>query len=129
ELFALGLSASRRGDMTVAARAQDALGQRARDPREGDLRPAIAIMERELAALVALAAGRRDDSIAILEAAAAAEKQMPAPLGLPAPIKPAPELLGEVLIDIGRPADAIPRFESTLERNANRSLSVLGIAR
>jgi tetratricopeptide (TPR) repeat protein len=129
ELFALGVSAARSGNVTVAARAQDALGLRARDPREGDLQPAIAIMERELAALVALAAGRRDESIALLRGAAAAEAQLPPPLGLPAPIKPASELLGEVLIEIGRPADAIDPFTSTLDRYANRSLSVLGLAR
>jgi predicted Zn-dependent protease len=44
-------------------------------------------------------------------------------------VKPAPELLGEVLVEIGRPADAIEFFTATLRRHANRSLSVLGLAR
>lgn len=65
----------------------------------------------------------------MLRAAADAEAQLPAPLGLPAPIKPAPELLGEILLEAGRPAEAIASFETALRRNANRSLSVLGIAR
>ena len=129
ELFAIGVSAARTGNAELAERARHALGLRAQDPREGDLRPAIAIMERELAALIALGAGRQDESVALLRAAAAAEAQLPAPLGLPAPIKPAPELLGEVLTEIGRPADAIGSFETTLERDANRSLSILGRAR
>ena len=129
ELFAIGVSAARTGNATLAERARGALGERALDPREGDLRPAIAIMERELAALMALSAGRRDESIALLRAAADAEMTLPAPLGLPAPIKPAPELLGEVLTEIGRPAEAIAPFEAALTRNANRSLSVLGLAR
>jgi tetratricopeptide (TPR) repeat protein len=129
ELFAIGVSAARSGNADVAERARNALSQRAQDRREGDLRPAIAIMERELAALIALGAGRRDDAIALLRAAADAEAQLPAPLGLPAPIKPAPELLGEVLIEVGRPAEATPWFETALRRNANRSLSVLGLAR
>ena len=97
--------------------------------KEGDLRPAIAIMEREIAALIALADGRRDEAVAILQSAAQAESILPAPLGLPAPIKPAPELLGEVLIETGRPGDAITHFESVLRLHANRSLSVLGLAR
>lgn len=129
ELFALGASAARTGNATVAARAEEALRQRAEDPREGDLRPAIAIMARELTALVALAGGRTDDAVATLRDAASAEARLPPPLGLPAPIKPAPELLGEVLTEAGRPAEAIASFEASLERNANRSLSVLGIAR
>ena len=53
----------------------------------------------------------------------------PAPPGLPAPIKPGAGLLGEVLIEIGRPGDAIAPFESVLRLRANRSLSVLGLAR
>jgi tetratricopeptide (TPR) repeat protein len=129
ELFAIGASAARSGNRPLAERAQQALGERANDPREGDLRPAIAIMEREVAALLALAAGRRDEAIATLQAAADAEARMPAPLGLPAPPKPASELLGEVLIETGRPAQAIAAFQATLERNRNRSLSVLGLAR
>jgi tetratricopeptide (TPR) repeat protein len=129
ELFAIGVSAARTGSATLAERARHALGEHALDPREGDLRPAIAIMERELAALVALGAGRRDESIALLRAAADAEMKLPAPLGLPAPIKPAPELLGEVLTEIGRPAEAIAPFEAALTRHANRSSSVLGLAR
>ena len=129
ELFAIGVSAARTGNAELAERARHAMSLRAQDPREGDLRPAIAIMERELAALIALGAGRQDESVALLRAAAAEEAQLPAPLGLPAPIKPAPELLGEVLTEIGRPADAIGYFETTLERDANRSLSILGLAR
>src|SRR5206468_6631603 len=66
ELFAIGLSAARSRNPTLASRAVEALGQRAQDPREGDLRPAIAIMTQELTGLVALADGRRDDGIGTL---------------------------------------------------------------
>src|SRR5262249_51694098 len=65
ELFAIGVSAARSGNAAFAERARNALSQRSQDPREGDLRPAIAIMERELAALIALGSGRRDESIAL----------------------------------------------------------------
>jgi hypothetical protein len=129
ELFAIGISAARSGNQVLAERARQALGERAKDPREGDLLPAITIMEREVAALIALAAGRRDEAVGILKAAADAEAKLPAPLGLPAPIKPAPELLGEVLVEVGRPADAIAAFGAALRRHANRSSSLLGLAR
>ena len=129
ELFAIGLSAANSGGAARAERARGVLAERARDPREGDLRPAIAIMERELAAAIAHAAGRVDDAVGILREAADQESRLPAPLGLPAPIKPAAELLGEVLLVVGRPADAAPFFEQALARNRNRSRSVLGLAR
>ena len=123
------MSAAHAGDAARAERARGGLADRAQDPREGDLRPAIALMEREVAAAIAHAAGRGDEAVRILQAAAEREAQLPPPLGLPAPIKPAPELLGEVLIALGRPVEAVPFFEQALRRNPNRSLSVLGLAR
>jgi tetratricopeptide (TPR) repeat protein len=129
ELFALGVSAARTGDASLAGMARQALAERAQSEREGDLRPAIAIMEREVAAVIELAAGRRDQAVEILQAAARSELQLPPPFGLPEPIKPAPELLGEVMLQVGRPRDAIEPFDQALRRNANRSSSVLGLAR
>jgi tetratricopeptide (TPR) repeat protein len=129
ELFAIGMSAAYGGDATRAERARGGLAERAQDPREGDLRPAIALLELEVAGAIAHAAGRGDEAVRILQAAAEREAQLPPPLGLPAPIKPAPELLGEVLVTLGRPVEAIPLFEQALRRYPNRSLSVLGLAR
>ncbi|MEX2272840.1 MAG: hypothetical protein WD690_15315 [Vicinamibacterales bacterium] len=129
ELFAIGISAARSGNGPLAELARQGLATRAQSEQEGDLRPAIAIMEREVAALIELAAGRREQAVEILEAATQAELKLPPPLGLPAPIKPAPELLGEVLLELGRPAEAIAPFRQALSRNANRTLSRLGLAR
>ena len=129
ELYAIGVSAARSGNASLAELARQGLATRSQSPQEGDLRPAIAIMERQVAAMIELAAGRGERAIDILRAATDAELQLPPPLGLPAPIKPAPELLGETLLELGRPAEAIDPFRRALERNANRSLSVLGWAR
>ena len=129
ELYAIGVSAARSGNPSLAELARQQLAARSQSEQEGDLRPAIAIMEREVAAVIEFAAGRGEQAVGILRAAAEAELKLPPPLGLPAPIKPAPELLGEILLELGRPADAIDPFRRALERNANRSLSVLGLAR
>jgi tetratricopeptide (TPR) repeat protein len=129
ELFAIGLGAARTNSADVAERARAALAARVGDEREGDLRPAIAIMERAVAATIAFASGRRDEALAILRAAADEEARLPAPLGLPEPIKPAPELLGELLIEAGRAADADAFFAASLRRNRKRTLSLAGRAR
>ena len=50
ELLAIGLSAARTGNAQLAEIARGALATRAQSDQEGDLRPAIAIMEREVAA-------------------------------------------------------------------------------
>jgi tetratricopeptide (TPR) repeat protein len=129
ELFVIGVSAARTGNIPAARTVRERLADRTTAPEEGDMRPAIAIMERELAALIELAGGRTEEAVGLLETAAQAELSLPLPLGLPAPIKPAPELLGEVLLEVGRPRDAIPHFEAELRLHPNRSLSVLGLAR
>ena len=129
DLFAIGASNAKLGQLDRAEIVRKALAARADSPQEGDLRPAIAIMEREVAALIEIASARIDQGIAILRDAARAESQLPPPLGLPAPVKPAPELLGEVLLDARKPREAVDAFEQTLRRHPNRSLSVLGIAR
>jgi tetratricopeptide (TPR) repeat protein len=129
ELFAIGISAARGGNPDLAQRARQGLADRVNDPREGDLRPAIAVMERELAGIIELTAGRRAEAVSILRSAAESEADLPPPLGLPQPIKPAPELLGEVLIEVGRPAEAVAFFERTLRRHPNRTASVVGLAR
>lgn len=129
ELFAIGMSAAQSQNAPLAEMARGALAERAKSPKEGDMRPVIAVMEREVAAMIALAAGRRDEAITILRAAAIAEQQLPPPLGPPKPIKPAPELLGEVLLDFNQPQEARDAFRQALARNPNRSLSVLGLAR
>ena len=87
-------------------------------------------MERQVAAVIELAAGRGERAVEILRGRHATPScSCRRRSGLPAPIKPAPELLGEVLLELGRPAEAIDPFRQALERNANRTLSVLGLAR
>ena len=39
------------------------------------------------------------------------------------------ELYGEILLDLGQPADAIEKFETSLVRMPNRPRSLLGLAR
>jgi tetratricopeptide (TPR) repeat protein len=129
DLFAIGMAAAYTGNLTAARTVQQTLAARSRAAEEGDLRPAIAIMEREMAALIMRAGGARNEAVELLRAAARDELALPAPLGLPAPIKPAPELLGEVLLEAGQPREAAEAFDSALARHPNRSLSVLGRAR
>jgi len=116
ELFAIGMSAARAGNATLAERARQALAERAHDPREGDLRPAVALMEREVAALVALAARRGEEAVGILQAAAQSEAQLPPPLACRNRSSRRRELLGEVLIELGRPAEAVDFFRQALRR-------------
>ena len=54
---------------------------------------------------------------------------MPKPIGRPFPVKDANELFGELLLQAGRPKEAVIWFNRALARTLNRSKAVLGLAR
>ena len=95
----------------------------------------IEIMALEAAGMAELARGNHDAAVKKLEQAAAIEESMDPPSGPPGeqetdpPIKPAHELLGEVLLESGRPADAAKQFAIGLERTPNRPRLLVGAAR
>lgn len=129
ELFAVGIGAAQRGDLGTATRARQRMLQMAGEDRYRSRRDALLVMERSLAALIHLHDGRGDEAVALMEEAMAFDKRLPPPAGPPQPIKPAPEIFGEVLLAVGRPKEAAAQFDAALTRWQNRSASVLGLAR
>ncbi len=87
------------------------------------------IIAREIEALLALHAGDAGRALELLNEAIEDETSRPAYYGPPHVPKPADELMGEVLLALGRPAEAIVMFEQSLGRHTNRTLSLLGLAR
>jgi len=120
-LFARGLAAVRAGDPAGA----EALAARLAEDEGAESR----VMALELEGLALLARERPDEAVARLTAAAELEATMPPPSGPPEPPKPAHELLGETLLDLGRPAEAADAFAASLRRTPRRPASLLGAAR
>jgi cytochrome c-type biogenesis protein CcmH/NrfG len=89
----------------------------------------VAIMEREVEAAARLAQGQNEESVRLAKEAVDIELTLSAPSGPPDPIKPALELLGDVLLDAGRASDAARAYEEQLLRTPNRTPSVKGLAR
>ena len=56
------------------------------------------------------------------------EESMRPPNGAADPVKPSHELLGEVLLQIGKPAEAAAAFDTSLVRMPNRARSLHGSA-
>ena len=75
------------------------------------------------------AAGRRDEGIAQLRAAADAEDSTDKAAVTPGPLAPARELLGYMLLDAGRSRDALVAFEATMKKEPNRFRGAYGAAR
>jgi hypothetical protein len=94
-----------------------------------DAGKSVRIMHREIKALIALAKGEKDAAVALLKEAAGIEESMRPPNGAADPIKPAHELLGEVLLEQGKPSEAAAAFDTTLLRMPNRARSLIGSAR
>jgi tetratricopeptide (TPR) repeat protein len=129
ELFALGMSAVKLGDGARAQAAVDLLRKAAGPEQDAELREQVAIMLIELHALVVFADNRRDEAFKAMADAIELQARMPRPIGRPYPVKGADELYGELLLQAGRPKEAVTWFERALVRTPNRSRAVLGLAR
>jgi len=88
-----------------------------------------AILDRETQALTLIGRDRTEDALDLLNTAAADEQAMPIEFGPPFVDQPASELLGDVLLAIDRPADAITAYEAALVRAPKRTAPLLGLAR
>ncbi len=124
ELLATGLSAVRTGDLAAAREAEAALAARAADGGAQDR-----IAHAEVAASIRAAEGHADGAVAAMDEAIAIVETLRPPNGAASPIKPPYELYGEILLQLGRPDDALEKFETSLLRMPNRMRSLLGAAR
>jgi tetratricopeptide (TPR) repeat protein len=130
--YIVGVSAAKTGDMGTAEQAEAAL--RAAREKAASAGPNAyaaklpAIREKELGAIVRWAKGQKDEALALAKEAADLERSTDAPSGPPEPIKPAPELYGELLLAAGKPREAAQAFEQQLLRTPNRTPSVKGLA-
>ena len=83
----------------------------------------------ELRAAIKAADGGADEALALLRQAAAVEDTMAVAFGPPDVVKPAHELLGELLLAQGKPAEAQQAFVRSLTLAPRRAASLLGLAR
>jgi len=90
---------------------------------------AAQVMAQQLEAILLFSEGRREEALVLARQAAVVEDGMSFEFGPPVPVKPAHELVGEMLMDLRRPREAIPAFETSLKRNPRRALSLLGLGR
>jgi tetratricopeptide (TPR) repeat protein len=87
------------------------------------------VMAQQLEALLLFSEGRREEALVLARQAAVVEAGLPFEFGPPVPVKPVNEQVGEMLMDLRRPKEAMEAFELSLKRNPKRALSLLGLAR
>lgn len=83
----------------------------------------------QLRGLLDLARGDEVAGLKSLQESTRIQEKMPLAYGPPSPVKPPHELLGEVLLKLGRYAEASTAFDKALEFAPKRALSLLGAAR
>ncbi len=130
--FARGLGAARVGDTSAARAAVSALEQirdRLRAARESYWAGQVEIQWRAASAWLALAEGRKAEAIAGMRVAVELEEGTEKNAITPGLIAPARELLGEMLLEVQGPGQALTEFAATLQREPDRFRALLGAAR
>jgi hypothetical protein len=120
-----GNPAAARADVEKLAQLRDKL-QAAKDPYWTQQ---VEIQRRVATAWITFAEGRKDEALAQLREAADMEDATEKSAVSPGPLRPARELLGEMLLEMNRPADASAAFDVTLKKEPGRFRALHGAAR
>jgi hypothetical protein len=130
--FARALGAARSGEIAVAKDAVDELQKdinRLTSEKESYWVEQVSIQKLGASAWIALAEDDRDGALASMREAADREDRTEKSAITPGPLAPARELLGEMLLQIKRPKDALVEFKKTMAKEPNRFRGVAGAAR
>jgi tetratricopeptide (TPR) repeat protein len=131
--FPDGYAAAERGDFAAAASASERIVGLVLQPQEPEESPNgdayFEIMAQALAGLTAFRQGDRDGGLNLVERAATRYESVPFDYGPPVPVKPPHELAGELLLQLGRAAEARRYFQQSLRLAPRRVESLLGLAR
>ena len=131
ELFAIGLSAVQTHDLAMARRALEIIRERIAQDFSGNRSARMhtgPVVGKQLDGMILIADGRYDDGLSLLKEAVRLQDSLPFEYGPPYPVKPSHELLGEVLLSMGKPEKARQHFEAALLQAPNRALSLKGLA-
>jgi hypothetical protein len=129
--FARGIGAARAGDRHSPQEALAELQRRiemlnkAGDPYWAEQ---VTIQRLNVAAWLALAEGHSADALASMREAADREDATEKSAISPGPLAPAREMLGEMLLQLDRPKDALAEFRKTMAKEPNRFRGLAGAA-
>ena len=88
----------------------------------------VEIQELEVRAWAALAEGKKEEALRQMKSAAELEDGTEKSAVTPGPLAPARELLGEMLLEMNEPAQALEQFEATLKKEPGRFRALYGAA-
>ena len=130
--FAHGLGAAHLRNVNEARAAGERLEKleaATRSTREDLFTRNIRMLRLELNGWLAHVEGQRERSVALMREAAELEVSTPKHAVTPGPILPAHELLGDLLLELKQPAEALAAYKRSMELYPRRFNVLLGAAR
>jgi len=121
--FARAVGAARGGDPAAARRDVDrlqALREALVQAKQGYWADQVEVQRRAAAGWLARAEGKNDEAVALLRAPADLEDSTEKHPVTPAPVLPAREMLGDLLLELGQARPALVEYEASLRREPNR---------
>ena len=129
--FAKGFAAARLGHAEAAAdsaRALQDIQRRLAAANESYWARQVEIQQVEISAWAAFATGNKQEALRQMKSAAQLEEGTEKSAVSPGPLAPARELLGEMLLELNQPAEALEQFEATLQTEPQRFRALYGAA-
>ena len=130
--FARAVGAARGGDPVrarVAVERLQQLRQKLVEQKNAYWAEQIDIQRRAAEGWIAHAEGKNDEALALLRSAADLEDSTEKSPVTPGPIIPAREMLGELLLELNQPEQALQAYERSLKDSPNRLNGLSGAAR
>ena len=130
--FARALGAAQTGALDAARASIATLGDiqsRLTKANETYWAEQVAIQRDGAAAFLALAEKRPDDAVTMMRAVATREDATEKNAVTPGPLAPARELLGDMLIELKKPGEALIEYQATMKKEPNRFRAVYGAAK
>jgi hypothetical protein len=120
-----GNPAQARADLEKLQSFHDAMSQTKEDYRPDS----VEIQRQAAAAWLALAEGKKEEALQLMNSAADLEDSTGAIATTAVPLLPAHELLGDLLLELQEPVQALHEFETALQLSPHRFNSLSGAAR
>jgi len=130
--FARAIGAARSGEVAAARRdlaRLKTLKENLVQAKNNYWSEQVEIQIQAASALTAYAEGKKEEALALMRAAADMEDATEKHPVVPGPLIPARELLGDMLLELQLPAQALKEFEAAAQREPNRLRGYYGAAR
>jgi len=127
--FARGLGVARSGDTVAAQKFIETLGtfyEHSVNAGQDYWSVQVDVQRKTLAAWLAFSEGKKEQALRIMRQAAVLEDSVDKHPVTPGAVLPARELLGDILVLLDKPNEAIDAYEASLEISPNRFNSLYG---